>query len=180
MEVTIELSRLTASDWAAWWGAIVATAVLVWDVIKWRRSGPIIRMSVSGNMQTINMGPRFDGQTWIFASVVNGGARPTTLTNFSGVYYRSRLRRLLRLKPDQAFIVTSPEVSKPMPCTLSPGEKWDGVLLQTQQVETWATDGVLYVQVHHSVRQRPVMRRVVLSEKKEANAALEGKPKNAA
>ena len=36
---------------AAWWGAIIATLVLLWDMYKWERSGPIINVSASPNMQ---------------------------------------------------------------------------------------------------------------------------------
>ena len=32
---------------AAWWGAIIATVVLVWDVVKWSRDKPRVRISTS-------------------------------------------------------------------------------------------------------------------------------------
>jgi hypothetical protein len=32
------LTQLTASEWAAWWGAVVATSLFLWDIIKWRTS----------------------------------------------------------------------------------------------------------------------------------------------
>jgi len=41
------------TELAAWWGAIIATLMLLWDMYKWVRSGPIINVSVSPNYATI-------------------------------------------------------------------------------------------------------------------------------
>jgi hypothetical protein len=35
---------MQASDIAAWWGAIVATAILFWDIIKWKKSGVTVKV----------------------------------------------------------------------------------------------------------------------------------------
>ena len=45
------------TDWAAWWGAIIATLVLVWDMYKWKRSGPIINVSASLGIKTVGKIP---------------------------------------------------------------------------------------------------------------------------
>lgn len=37
---------MNSTDVAAWWGALTATVVLVWDVIKWLKLGPKIKTTV--------------------------------------------------------------------------------------------------------------------------------------
>jgi hypothetical protein len=46
-----KLSSLSASDWAAWWGAILATIVFGWDIVKSFRSGPRLRVRAAPEMQ---------------------------------------------------------------------------------------------------------------------------------
>ncbi len=38
--------KMTITSVAAWWGALVATAVAVWDVVKWRKRGPRLKIQV--------------------------------------------------------------------------------------------------------------------------------------
>ncbi len=45
--INIELKGI---EIVAWWGAIVATVVLVWDIYKWKTSGPKIRFVVCPGM----------------------------------------------------------------------------------------------------------------------------------
>jgi len=41
------------TELAAWWGAIIATLVLLWDMYKWERSGPIINVSASFHYKSL-------------------------------------------------------------------------------------------------------------------------------
>jgi hypothetical protein len=43
------MSKWSPSDYAAWWGATLATIVLVWDIIKHYQSGPKIRIRFKRN-----------------------------------------------------------------------------------------------------------------------------------
>lgn len=40
---------MSSTDVVAWWGAVVATAVLIWDIVKWLRSGARLRCTVKPN-----------------------------------------------------------------------------------------------------------------------------------
>jgi len=44
---------MKVTDLANWWGAFIATLVLVWDMYKWKRSGPIINVSASPGIKTV-------------------------------------------------------------------------------------------------------------------------------
>ena len=106
---------MTATELAAWWGAVVATLVFIWDFIKWKRAGPIVSVSVSPNM-TIIGGPRIRSvakiqdnvkdDTIITVVATNKGDRPTTVTHLVIRHYASMFQRL-RKKPNMAGIVTN-------------------------------------------------------------------------
>lgn len=78
---------------AAWWGAVIATFVLLWDIYKWKRSGPIIKISVTPNLKVYPSDPLTNNKTWIHIMVTNSGNQPTTLTNLCGFYYKSRFQK---------------------------------------------------------------------------------------
>jgi hypothetical protein len=75
---------MAVTDIVAWWGAILATIVFAWDIIKWRLAGPKLRLSVNSGMQSINIS-EYEGKTLISATVVNYGDRPTTVTHMAFV-----------------------------------------------------------------------------------------------
>jgi len=49
----LDLANIKASDFAAWWGAILATVVLLWDIFKWRATRVRLRITAQPNMQTV-------------------------------------------------------------------------------------------------------------------------------
>jgi hypothetical protein len=72
------------SDIAAWWGAAIATALLIWDLYKWRRSGPHLEISVSPNMSTFGSAQMYGEGPFVVLEVRNNGNRKTTLTHCVG------------------------------------------------------------------------------------------------
>lgn len=79
MEITLHL--FDKIDPVAIYAAIVATTVLVWDVIKWLRDGPRLHGSAGANM-SIYDGSRRDDDLYFTLDVSNTGSKPTTITNF--------------------------------------------------------------------------------------------------
>jgi hypothetical protein len=154
---------ITVTELVAWWGAVVATLVLVWDVYKWGRSGPVVNVSASPNMQTIGMGPDYEGKTFATVEATNTGNRATTLTHLIGVQYPSLLARVRR-KPYHQFFVTDPGMGYKLPHVLSPGERWLGAMEQNDELQKLSTEGYLYVGVHHSSGRRPVSCRLVIRD----------------
>lgn len=145
----------------AWWGAIVATLVLLWDVFKWKTSGARLRVQVSTNMQTFS-GVVEDDNTYVLAVVVNVGSHPTTITHLTMHYYKNMWARL-RGKPIKSMLVAKPSTNQPIPYILKPGEQWMGMAIQNEELERLATSGLLYAAVIHTSGEHPIYRRIKLS-----------------
>ncbi|MBI3370533.1 MAG: hypothetical protein HY017_02085 [Betaproteobacteria bacterium] len=150
----------------AWWGAILATIVLFWDVYKWRAAGPKLRVSVQSGMESINM-LQYDGKTLILVNVSNYGDRPTTFTNLGYLYFTNLWNRIRR-RPDKAAIIPNPSDVHPLPHELKQGSLWSGIAIQDDQVTKWAKEGRLYCVLYHSHSERPIYRRVVAHERSNA------------
>ena len=127
---------MSASQIAAWWGAIIATLVLGWDVFKWKQTGrPRLQLKALPDMKPHGPVPNADpNKTYVLIEVVNVGDKKTEITHLTGLYYRSRLQRL-RGRNEQAFVVLNPAFSTQFPCFLEPGQRWTGGIEQTTDLE---------------------------------------------
>ena len=61
---------MNPTEIAAWWGAGVATLVLLWDVYKWVTLGPRVRMAVRGNMIVVG-DPAQKGKKFVTVRATN-------------------------------------------------------------------------------------------------------------
>ena len=104
MELTFRLDEgLTVL--AAWWGAIIATAVFLFEIFKWARSGPSLRVTTNPGMRPFNI-PGMDAEQDIcLVVVVNNGKAPTTLTHFIYIYYGNWWDRIRRKRDEEGVIV---------------------------------------------------------------------------
>ena len=155
---------MTPTELAAWWGAIIATLVFAWDVYKWKRTGPVIKVSAAPNMETFGGIP--DGlkdKTFIVVEVTNTGDRKTTLTHLVGFHYTSFFQKLRR-KKNKSFFIANPALSTPLPHILAPGERWLGGIDQNPEVEKMSRNGYLFCGVYHSSGKKPVLERVVIPD----------------
>lgn len=78
----IDFSSFKVSDYAAWWGAIVASLALIWNIVVAIRTGPKIHLTVTPNMQLHPRLPGEEDKSYIFVKAVNTGTSPTTITHF--------------------------------------------------------------------------------------------------
>jgi hypothetical protein len=155
-----KLSSLSASDWAAWWGAILATVVFSWDIVKWLGSGPRLRVRSAPEMQMENERGGLDPEKYITFSVVNVGDAPTTVTHLLLTYYSSWLRRLLR-RASREMIVARIHLAPPLPKLLSVGDTWTGAMLQTPEIDKMLSDGLLYCGVRDESSSDCTLARIV-------------------
>ncbi len=159
------MSDIKATEIAAWWGAVVATVVFLWDIYKWKHSGADVQVTASPDMETFGNVPQgMQGNTFVAVDVVNLGARKTTLTHLITVYYSSLWQLLIR-KRNKQFFTPNPAVDKPLPCELEPGSRWMGAILQNAELEDMSRNGYLYCGVHHTASRKAVLKRVKVSEK---------------
>lgn len=122
------LSGMTSTEIAAWWGAILASLVLFWDVYKWKRQGPKLVMRLSPNIHVYG-DPRRENKIWISITVTNIGDRPTTIKGVGMEFYASWLQRL-RNRVKEAAIFTYPNYDLPLPRVLNSGDEWRGLIPQ--------------------------------------------------
>lgn len=149
---------MTASDVAAWWGALIATVVLIWDIFKWSKEGPTLDVDVTPNMKVVG-DPLRQADTYIAIRATNSGDLPTTITNVGLKHFKNRLA-FLRGRPDSQWIVVKPDFARPLPYLVAPGDIWDGGALQDERALGLMSKGLLYCYVFHSASKRPVRRLV--------------------
>lgn len=161
--VKIELKGI---EIVAWWGAIVATIVLLWDIYKWKKAGPRIKFKVRSGMIVIG-DPERDNQAFISVEATNTGDRPTTITNIVVQHYNTYFA-MLRHKPSNTMIMNNPSPSRPLPYVLNPGSVWQGLAPQTPEIEALALDGYLVCGLCHSHSDKEIDRRIVIKEQSKA------------
>lgn len=153
---------MDASTWAAWWGAVVGSIAVAWQVFCWSRSGPRLKVRVSANMISITPGQPVDETLYINVDVVNVGDRPTTLTSLCGETYKNRFGRIWR-KRQKAFVVnTGPE--SPIPYKLGVGERWSAMTRQEGAKEL-AGSSLVYMGVLHASQSKAKLKLVHFDEK---------------
>jgi len=148
---------------AAWWGALVATLVLLWDIFKWETAGPRLRLTVRANYMTVNI-PESEGGTFVMVTVDNIGDSATTITGLGFVYFKNHFNRY-REKYDgkgMAVVRPSPGDSQPLPYIIQPGGQWLGMADQTEGIKKKSQEGHLICRISHSFSERPVERRLVI------------------
>lgn len=142
----------------AWWGAILATFVFLWDIYKWKKSGPNIELEVSPSRMIMN-DPRYEGKTFISVTAKNNGTQATTITNLRILFYTNIFSRVIN-KPNKAAVITGPGYAYPLPHIIEPGTVWDGLITQDTEVVKMAKQGYLMCALDVSNSKKPVKKRI--------------------
>jgi hypothetical protein len=144
---------MTASDIAAWVGAITGTLALGLEAVKWFRSGPRLRISVNPNMVPLDPARAFPAEPHLFVWVRNIGDAPTTLTTLGFAYYSTAFARIRR--HGEHGMVPKP-AGESLPKALAPGEQWTTVIRRGFPFEERARrSGTLVCNVWHTMAKRP-------------------------
>lgn len=155
---------MNASDAAAWIGATTGSLALLWDIIKWGKTGPRIHVSVAPNMTAYGAAEMLLGkEVCILVEANNIGDGKTTITHLVGFYYDSWLKWLLRYKPTKTMVVPDPTPGK-LPHVLDKGERWVGMMEQNEELARMSRKGYLFCGVYHSTSRRPVLARLVIRD----------------
>ena len=144
------------------YAAVVATAVAIWDVVKWKMQGPRLEVVAQSGIRLYGAG-QADDRDYIVLRVTNRGDRPTTLTNMGYLCYRNDFAaRWSRNSSTFAAIVPNPSDAQPLPFVLAPGVQWVGMGIQDGEISRMARSGCLMCALYHSHTNTPVVRRVVI------------------
>jgi hypothetical protein len=149
--------ELGARDLIAGYAAVVATAVMAWDIYKWRLEKKGVRIdgrAVSGMVAAGSaVTPVTAGKKYIAVRVANRGSLTCTVNILSLESYSSPLNRW-RSKHNRAGFIADP-ISCRLPFKLVPGDEFMGMIEQTPEVEDWSRRETLYVAIHHSMSGKP-------------------------
>lgn len=121
---------METTDVIAWWGAIVATSVLAWDILKWFKSGPRLRTRIVLNVhyddgkviatEKTEAGEITTYEEYCHLELVNVGTMPTTVMSISATH-KARNGGFRMGVSQQVF---TEHFGKKLPHVLSPGEVW--------------------------------------------------------
>ncbi len=156
---------MSASELAAWYAAIVATAVLAWDVVKYQRSGPQIKGDAKANWESYGISET-EGDSLTFVKITNTGDRPTTLVSW-GLYWYPAGTSLSDKKTRKSFIVKGGLAGQgKVPQKIEPGEVWTGVMKENEEYEQMLSEGTLMVGLGFSHVEEEVLLKVTKSANK--------------
>ncbi len=162
----IDLSNFTVSDYAAWWGAIVASLALTWNIIRTLRAGARVKVKVTANIRVYPSQPPTYENDYISIKAVNLGTGPTTITHCAGFYTKS-IWGIIKKSERQHFVVNiSPLTGKDIPFVLEPGNEWSNLAAQDELLEK-SSNGHLYIGIIHNQRRKPIYKRVKEAKLKE-------------
>ncbi len=148
--------------WVAIYAAIVATGALFLEVRRWVEGKARLHLNVMQNARAVNV-PGTEENTYLHVTVVNRGAMPTTITHMTFQEFPTFIARLRR-KPSKAAFVANPNLpgtgEGQLPYELSPGARWGGAALQSEELNVWIAGGRLYLGIHASHSDRPTFVRL--------------------
>lgn len=146
---------------AAWWGAVLATIVFLWEVYKWLRSGARLQVSAAKDMQLAAPNGRLNDALHICLTVHNVGDAVTTITHLVGYNYKNRFFAFTRRRSG-AFVV-SPGPTAAYPHVLEPGKTWTALVPQDEFEAASKKGKIMRVGVLHSMSKSPSVTKLVLA-----------------
>jgi hypothetical protein len=159
--------EFTATTFAAWWGAVTATLVLLWDIFKWSKGGAQIVVTALGDRKLFSSrrGPQ-DGYV-ILVTVKNRGKATTT---FKGAFLKLIRGKTKKHKksPEKTFYMVF-ETEQPIPHVLEPGQEWSGWLPQAQEFKEYSRDGFVEVEAVCSHQDKRFSALVEFSPERNSN-----------
>lgn len=161
---------LSPSDYAAWWGAFMATVIGLWDVYKWWRDRPgfIVKVDCpserdlekSGNFLSVEI------------EVINGQS-PLTIRQISLRHYKSIWHRPF-FKPDRSCKLKQTDLPK----KLDPAEVYKVILDECDNdyclIREDLINGILLIDLYGTHRARPITARLLMKRDKRNKSISRG------
>jgi len=135
------------TELAAWWGAIMATCLLAWEIYKHKSAGDGISVELQPQGRAICV------------RAANHGRGTVTIRSL-GVKYYSSAWALMRNKCAREGIIAKPSITHPLPYQLAPGDSWLGLIEQDDDMRRMAANAYLMCDLLLADRARPIRRRI--------------------
>ncbi|PHZ83481.1 hypothetical protein [Paremcibacter congregatus] len=155
--------ELTYSELAAWYAASLSTFVLLFELYKWFKSGPKLRVTVTPNVK--GMGGYYDpaGLHTQF-DIVNIGDQLTTITSITLYQYKNIVQRMLSRSVSKYVIElnrsASGYLSDAVPYDLKVGETWRSFSYQAKHMQELSKNDIYIYEIQDSWRKKPYRRKV--------------------
>ena len=156
------VSEMNANAYAAWWGACIATIVLIWDLVKWSKAGARVRVRTQCDVHYPDSKILETKQTahvqvqtlahYCHLEVTNTGARATTLIWIEATHSQKKMESRM------AFGIPKFEVlndGKAIPVVLNPGEVWSA-RIDMESISRLAERGRPVILIRTSYRNKPI------------------------
>src|SRR5262245_146975 len=138
-------------------GTATGLSALMWDLYKWKhQTRPVLEITALPNMSFMPPGGPFlpgmpaKDDKLIQVRVVNIGHGKTTLTILGLAYFNTKPNRKLTEPAPPRFVILNHTFEK-LPKVLEPGEQWNGLIDQSNEVVEMARNGYLYALVEHTL-----------------------------
>lgn len=123
---------MNASDYAAWYAAVVSTIGASWEIFRQLRSGARLRIDAIPNMIPRNVHPEIDGRRYVSVTVTNIGDQPTTITHFGGILVPHCWEGARGVEGNGFLVWAHPRTGSTVPYVLKPGEQWNSLADQAE------------------------------------------------
>jgi len=147
----------------AWIGALTGTVALLWDIYKWRKSGPKIEMTVSPNMVVATPGVGVNHTPHIGINVTNTGTARTTLKTIGVTCYASWWKQWRKKASKNFVVIDTGPYCRPLPHILEIGEEWRPFLPQESLLDKIDKESRIFFQLWHSASKKPVSTQLIVS-----------------
>lgn len=157
---------MSAGDLIAVYAALVATGVLIWDIIKWRSSERLkLTGFTSSNMKTFGSAttPETEGNTYTVVRIQNRGGVPCTVQLVTLVLYKNIFAQWRGKPSKQAFVNHTGNFGPALPYRLEKGAEFSSGVLQDSEFEEMTRKGRLFIGIGHTmgkpfyVRVKPIV-----------------------
>lgn len=152
---------MTSGDMTAWYAAAVSTAVMFWDIYKWKNEGAKLLVKAHAEMLLVGNGETHKNR-YINVRVTNIGTQPSTITNLCGWAYKEKLFGLKKV--DKKYFIIPSDINGPVHNKLlNPGEFWSTTFPQEKFKEDFRED-IVFIGICHSAQPNKIIYRKIRFE----------------
>ena len=161
------------TSYLAIWGAVISTIALVWNIVKWHKSGAKVKGKIKLNVGYLDSkilkttktenGTSSVLEEYCHVELVNTGTLPTTITNISATH-SSKNNKFQFSIAQQVFEI---HFGKTLPCAISSGDIWSCRLPMSRYIDLFEY-GTPEIHINISTLDKPLVLQVSKPENEKA------------